>query len=265
MYCNYMDDIDNNIMSVSDLKLKRDTFISVCSARKTGKSYLLAELIYYFLTDQDNKCDYLYVFSNTAGLHSGTNEQFNFIDQKAMIPASEKIMEKVIHGLMYSQKKSNFRYKILIVLDDIVVSHKYPIIELLATMGRHYGLTVILSAQISNQVVSPTIRNNISYLFWRRLTRSALKDNIFPIVGTALEDYHELQDLTESNIHDFQFLFFNNNEDLNSESMQIVKANEVPKGFKYKVTFEEKNQTRQRQKKYTQTSRNSFLNGGFKF
>jgi len=221
--------------SIKELKLERDTFISVLSARKTGKSFLIADMIHYFLTDPQQKCDYLYVFSNTAGLQSGTNEQYSFIDPKAILPAKPEVMTNVIKKLMISQKQTKFKFKVLVVFDDIVVSKRYEIIELLASMGRHYGITAILSAQISNTVVSPTIRNNTSYLFWRRLTQNALKDNVFPIVGVAFENSEELWQTTQEHIDNYQFLFFNNDKDKSKDSLVLVKADSVPVGFKYRV------------------------------
>lgn len=229
----------NNIKRVSELNLERDSFISILSARRTGKSYLLSEMIYYFLTNPENKVDFLYVFSNTAGLSSGTNEQYDFIDKKSIVPAEPGIMNKVINGLMYSQKQTNFKFHILLVFDDIVISRKYEILELLASMGRHYKITTILSAQIANMAISPTIRNNTSYLFFRRLTNNSIRDNIYPLVGVAFDNARELIGFTNANIHDFQFIFYNNNKDFDKDSIQIVKADGVPEGFKYIVKFEE--------------------------
>ena len=55
---------------MSELQLKRDSFITILSTRKSGKSFLIRELIYYFLTNAEYKCDYLYMFSNTAKFDS---------------------------------------------------------------------------------------------------------------------------------------------------------------------------------------------------
>ena len=231
--------MENNVINIEDLALKRDTFIALLSARNSGKSYLIANLIHYFLTNENQRIDYMYLFSNTAGLNTDINSQYRFIDKKAIIPVRQDIMEKAIRGLMRSQGVSKFRFKILLVFDDIVLSNKYHIIEELATMGRHLSITVILSSQISNQAVSPIIRNNISYLLFRRLTQSALKDNVYPILGTAFENPVDLVEFTNASINNFQFVFLNNNEDLNNESIQIIKAHEIPKTFSYKVKLQE--------------------------
>jgi hypothetical protein len=234
-----MEQQNNNVTYLRDLKLERDTFITIMSMRKTGKSVLCADLIYYFLTDPNNKVDFVYMFSNTATMDTGTNDQYDFIDKKAIIPASPNIMNKVINGLFYSQKKTNFKYKILLVFDDIVVTKKYEIIEYVASAGRHHGITCILSAQVSNLVISPTIRSNMSYLFWRRLGSMSIRDNILPFLGYAFEHSKDLIDFTKQNIDNYQFIFYNNNTDFNEDSIKIVRSEEVPKDFKYRIKFDD--------------------------
>lgn len=234
--------------SIFNLGLELDAFICLLSARRTGKSVLMAELMYYYLNHPDlNGADmYLYLFSNTAGLHSGTNEQYDFLDKQTIIPARPEIMNKVIRGLFESQKKTKFKNKILICFDDIVITHKYEIIEMLASLGRHYGITTILSAQIATSCISPTIRNNTSYLFFRRLTNNSIKDNIYPILGIAFENPRSLVKFTEDNIKNYQFIFYNNNKDYDEDSIQIIKSEPVPKDFKYKVLFKQPKQKKRR-------------------
>jgi len=259
------EEIKPNIKYLRELKLNRDTFITVMSMRKTGKSVLCADMIYYFLTDPENKVDFVYLFSNTAGLGTDTNDQYNFIDKKVIIPANVSTMNKVINGLFYSQKKTNFKYKILIVFDDIVVTNKYQIIEYVASAGRHHGITCILSAQVSNLVVSPTIRSNMSYLFWRRLGTTSIRDNILPFLGYAFDNSKELVEFTKRNVDNYQFIFYNNDKDYSKDSIQIVKSEEVPKGFKYIVKFDDDNNKHKTNaiNKFQGKSKYSFMNDSF--
>lgn len=231
-------EINPQVQYLRDLKLNRDTFITIMSMRKTGKSYLCADMIYYFLTDKDNRVDFVYLFSNTAGLATGTNDQYDYIDRKAVIPADADTMNKVINGLFYSQKKTGYKFKILLVFDDVVVTKKYEIIEYVASAGRHHGITCILSAQVSNLVVSPTIRANMSYLFWRRLGSNNIRDNIMPFLGYAFENSRDLVAFTKQNVENFQFIFYNNDKDYDSDSIKIIKSENVPKGFKYAIKLD---------------------------
>ena len=95
---------------------------------------------------------------------------------------------------------------------DIVVTKRYPAIEFLATAGRHYSITVILSSQISNTAISPPIRINVDYVFWRKLGKDALQTNVFPYMSISdFQDYKQLHQFTIENTHDYQFVFYNNN------------------------------------------------------
>lgn len=237
-----MDDIDykhqNTISSVEDLQMDRDTMILVLSVRKTGKSILLSKIIHYFLTNKKNKCDFLYLFSHTAHLPSNTNSQYDFIDRKAIINAN--YINEVVEGLMHSQIKSKFKFHLLLVFDDIDLNmHQYPVLSDLAVRGRHYKITCVLSSQISNNVINPSIRSNFSYMFFRRLSKKALENNVYPSV-LGFENVKELIKYTEDNIKNYQFIFYNNNTDYTKDSIKIVKATPVPNNFKYIVKYPEK-------------------------
>ena len=68
--------------------LKRETFITILSTRRSGKSYLIARLIYNFMVanDANNRYNLLYLFSNTAKFEqSGT---YSFIDPKVVFKAN---------------------------------------------------------------------------------------------------------------------------------------------------------------------------------
>jgi hypothetical protein len=238
---------------VCELELDTGAFITILSKRKTGKSVLISDLIHFYLTKKKDAIDFVYLFSNTAYMKSGTNSQYDFIDDKVLIPATSTNIRKIVgtvetdertggtklSGLFRSQASSKFKFNILIVFDDINVGKKDTVIESLATAGRHFMITTVLSCQIANQAVSPAIRNNTSYLFWRRLNDNSLKDNIYPIAGSAFNNYKELIYFTEQAVGDYKFVFYNNDKDIEEDSLQIVKAKEAPAGFKYIVNFPE--------------------------
>ena len=219
---------------IEDLGIKLDSFIAVLSSRNTGKSFLIGQLIQVLMKQG---IDYIYMFSNTAKVNRQTNENYAFIDTKALLPTDPETITNVIHGLMTSQKKTEMKYKILIILDDIVLSSRYESVERLASMGRHFGITCILSAQIATKAVSPTIRSNISYLFFRKLPKEVVKDNIYPIMSPTMMEFEELNPLWEfikENTHDHQFLFFDNNRDSDGEDrLRVVKAHAIDPKYKY--------------------------------
>ena len=120
-------------------------------------------------------------------------------------------MNNFISNLIRSQTQTKMKYHVLLVFDDIVVTKRYEVLEWLASAGRHYSITVILSSQISNNAVSPTIRSNVDYIFWRKLGKAAIQNNIFPFMSISeFEDYKQLHEFTLANTQDYQFVFYNN-------------------------------------------------------
>lgn len=229
-------DADRQVHNPIDLNLDRDTFMTVMSQRKSGKSVLLSNLIYYYMdhASEDKKCHYVYVFSNTAGINDATNHSYKFFDKRAII--SPKNMNTFVQNLIKSQIQTKMKFHVLLVFDDIDVSKRSDVLEWLASMGRHYSITVILSAQISNLVVSPTVRGNVDYIFWRKLSDNGLKNNIFPFM--SIDDfagYKELIAFTKNNTKNHQFIFYNNSTDVEEDKIKLVHAEPIPEDYKYVV------------------------------
>lgn len=215
---------------VTGLKLERDTFITVMSQRRSGKSVLLASLIHYFM---NGLCQFAYLFSATAALNRNTNHAYNFFDPRAIIHPN--LMDGFISNLIKSQKQTGMHAHILLVFDDIVVTRRYEVLEWLASAGRHYSITVILSSQISNTAVSPTVRSNVDYVFWRKLGKNAIQNNIFPFMSISeFKDYQQLHDFTLENTKDYQFIFYDNATD-SDDKIKVVRAFPIPKDYRYSV------------------------------
>lgn len=226
-----------NENTVQDLRLSRDTFITIMSQRKSGKSVLISNLIHYFLTaDHGHQCHYCYLFSTTAKLNQTTNHAFSFLDPRTILEPRPEIINPFVHNLIQSQKKTNMKYHVLLVFDDIIVTKRYEALEFLATAGRHYSITVILSSQISNNAISPIIRTNVDYVFWRKLGKQALQNNIFPYMSISdFEDYQQLHQFTLANTSDYRFVFYDNSTDQLDNKIKLVRANDLPADFKYQL------------------------------
>ena len=222
--------------TLHDLKLERDTFITIMSQRKSGKSVLLSNLIHYFLTSAEQRCHFCYLFSTTAKLNKHTNHSYSFLDPRAILSPDPSVINPFVKNLIESQKQTKMKYHVLLVFDDIVVTKRYEALEFLATAGRHYSITVVLSSQISNNAISPIIRTNVDYVFWRKLGKLALQNNIFPYMSISeFQDYHQLHDFTLSSTSDYRFVFYNNSTDEASEKIKLVRAQDLPDGFQYKL------------------------------
>lgn len=236
-------------MDVQSIELERDTFITVMSQRRSGKSVLLASLIHYFMqiAPEEKRCHFAYLFSATAALNQTTNHAYSFFDKRAILSPEPARMGAFISNLIKSQTQTGMKYHVLLIFDDIIVTHRYEVLEWLASAGRHYSITVILSSQISNNAVSPTIRANVDYIFFRKLGKAAIQNNIFPFMSISeFEDYKALHQFTLENTSDYRFIFYNNCTDSGADKIVVVKAFPIPEDYRYVVAAEDKDRRRKR-------------------
>ena len=216
------------------MNLKRESFITILSTRRSGKSFLIAELIYKFMTgSDDNRCDLLYLFSNTAKFEQMGN--YNFVDPKIIFKANPENVERIVSRVLEIQLQTKKKNHILCVFDDIDLSKKYEqSIELLATRGRHYNITTILSAQVATNCISPCIRNNTSYLFFRKLNSETIKKQIYSmVINNQFNSPEEFKQYVNNNIADYNFIFYDNDSD--EKTLQTIKAEAIPKDYKYVI------------------------------
>jgi hypothetical protein len=216
------------------------------SQRKSGKSVVISNFIHYFMThpDENMRCHFVYVFSQTAAINEKTNHSYKFLDKRAILPPDPELISTFWARLKQSQKDTKMKYKILLVFDDIIVTKRYEVLDLIASLGRHHGITCILSSQISNNCVSPTIRNNTDYVFWRKLGKEALKEHIYPYMSiNEFDNYQGLHDLTKENTSNFTFLFYDRNQDISE--IKMVRAIDLPEDYVYKLA-EPKPKTKRR-------------------
>ena len=92
--------------TLHDLKLERDTFITIMSQRKSGKSVLLSNLIHYFLTSTEQRCHFCYLFSTTAKLNKHTNHSYSFLDPRAILSPDPSVINPFVKNLIESQKQT---------------------------------------------------------------------------------------------------------------------------------------------------------------
>lgn len=148
------------------------------------------------------------MFPQTAAINERTNHSNKLLDKRAILPPDPELIESFWARLKQSQKDSNLRYKILLAFDDIIVTNRCEILDSIASLGRHYWITCILSSQISNNCVSPTVRNNSDYVFWRKLGKEALRDHmyIYPFMSIITKDCILIPKRTPLTIHSWNVL-----------------------------------------------------------
>ena len=225
-----------DINSIYDLQINADTFTTIMSQRKSGKSVLISNMIHHFMTNPDEaqRCHFVYVFSQTAAINEKTNHSYKFLDKRTILQPDPNLIAGFWARLKQSQIDTNMKYRILLVFDDIVVTKRYEILDTIASLGRHFGITCILSSQISNNCVSPTIRNNSDYVFWRKLGKEALRDHIYPFMSiSTFDDYRGLHQYTKDNTSDYTFLFYDRSKDVSD--IKLVQAVDLPEDYKYQL------------------------------
>ena len=210
--------INLNVLSIEQLDLKQHSFILIASKRQTGKTIFLRNLIKYFIDKYE--FDVIILFSDTAKF---TND-YNFLDPNLIYKTDD--LENKISKILKLQEKNILKNKIvnlLIILDDVKIHSKSKELVNLSTMGRHFKITTILSSQYPKQLVSSSIRNNLSYIFINDLGMIALK-SIYESLHVKL-NYKEFQDYIDDNNNNYQFIFYNGMiQDKNR--LFIVKARE---------------------------------------
>lgn len=232
--------MNNQVAKINDLQMETGASILMLSTRKSGKSYLVRNIIYYYLTKPKRKdrIQFLYLFSETAKFE--TSGMYSFIDPKCIFKADPQTVELVVKTLFNIQLKTKKRNNVLLVFDDIDLSARYEnSISALCVRGRHYGITTIISSQIAVGTISPTIRDNITYLFWRELNKETIKRTIYPMITSDyFEGQKEFLKFVIENKKNYQFIFYSKGTE--EKELKIVKGNDIPNNFKYKLKTKKK-------------------------
>jgi len=198
---------DNTVKDINDLKLKDNTRTVVVSKSGSGKSVLVKNLIYYFITTYN--FSYCMLLSETGKFK---DSDYKFLDKRFIMDFSEENLDKVIQyqrkEVMSNSKKDPA--KCLLVLDDIKIGKVSQNLNLLFSQGRHYNITLICSLQFPRFVLSPLCRGNLSYLFVKELNNKILKSIVDEILVISGVDEKQIFDYVVNNNDGWKFILYNN-------------------------------------------------------
>jgi hypothetical protein len=138
----------------------------IASKRNTGKSVLLNQFIKKMVELQ--KVDVPIVFSNTTGL----NDDYPDVPKHLKMPYDEEALQRLINKQKQTEKGK--RKEILVVFDDVLGDKKADRSNLILycyAIGRHININPILASQVSNRVLTPTVKANSDYILLSRLNR----------------------------------------------------------------------------------------------
>jgi hypothetical protein len=225
-------DIDTTVYKLKDIDFEQHSSFCLLSSRKSGKSFMIRNLVY--LLFKQKKIDTIYIFSKTAHLDSF---YLSWVDKNYIFPL--EMIQPMINFLFKIQesllKKNQKLQNICIVLDDIDCSAKTDReLEQVYTLGRHYNMTVILSAQIGKQGVSNLIRNNCQYTFIRKLSAETIMSSVYEsFMNSPFDKRHDLLMFVKENNEDYQFILYLNDDRPKNKSLMIIKGEEVNFKFEY--------------------------------
>jgi hypothetical protein len=230
---------DNAVHDLSEFEFEPSAFYLMLSSRKSGKSFMIHDLVYLLL--QRKMVNYIYLFSATA---KKATAGYDWIDKRCILDPD--MIDEGVDFIMDLQEKNDGKNKVLVIFDDIDLNRAYSdSIDRLATRGRHYNITTILSAQITNFAVSHAIKSNSQYIFIRTLTANSIKKEVYSVFqNTEFEYPRDLYKFVKQNNRDYQFVMYLNDNRDPQDTIKVIKAQE--RKFKYQCDVPPKKQIEER-------------------
>lgn len=217
---------ETTAIELSSIDFQENSTYTLLSSRKSGKSFMIRNLVYLLL--KQKKIDMIYLFSYTADV----DEAYSWLAKEYIF--NPDIMEQAIDLIFKMQKSNATKKKVCIICDDFDLNSSHDSLNALYTRGRHYNITTILSAQITTKGISTSIRNNTIYLFIRKLNAKTLTDNVFQmLLNTEFNHGHEFYNFVKQNNENYQFVLYLNDDRPSNEAISIIKASKVNFQFNY--------------------------------
>lgn len=129
-----------DVLSVDQINFPSHPFVLIASARRSGKSVLMRDLVFNML--RKSHIDFLMLFSQTAVYE----KEYGFLSQEQIRTCDhlEEDLEKIMK-YQENNKKSKKEVNGLILLDDVILTNRTKKLVDLSSLGRHLNITVIAS------------------------------------------------------------------------------------------------------------------------
>jgi len=216
-----------------ELKFQPFQTMIILGKRNTGKSYLTKYLIHQLVNQ--GLCDTVYLFSTTERY----SHSFNCLEKEYIVDGFDI---KFIQSIIDAQRKRIDRYglksekiaKIMMVFDDLVgslssSSKEMQMLTYLFATSRHIGISLVVCAQASRSLISPTLKNNCDWLMWRNLNEDYTKSLYEAIYWNQSGGMNSFLEFTKKSLMNtkYEFLCYNNTIDDASKKWSLVLAEEV--------------------------------------
>ena len=195
----------SDILGVQEIvdRLPQYFTVSCCSARNSGKSVLIQELVKALI--KQKRVDIVLVMSGSAGL----NDDFNFLPKDLVKTFNPALLETIRLKQIATPKEQ--RKHVLIVIDDALgtpEAFRNMTLQHIFTSGRHYYTSCIVCSQHSTYLLTPIIKGNSDIILWSRLGRAQLKTMWESTVNIDLKQFINISEAIGGK--DYQFILFDN-------------------------------------------------------
>lgn len=153
------DKIEEKIHSIregiADMKWPQTAIL--CGLTGSGKNELLKWIIIHYM--RLGTWHNIFVLCPTIQTQK---EAYDYIPNHLVLPCETETLEKII-----TFQKTNNQMKTLVIIDDFAgsVDTKSKEFTMVATRGRHSGLSMIMLAQRLTTLIGPTVREQAATLF----------------------------------------------------------------------------------------------------
>lgn len=185
----------------------------------SGKTYCFKKLYQKYWK---HKVDLTYLISPTApysGDYEGIiKDQYILSD---MTNAPNKIREIVDFCKQQKLKKKSF--SVMLIIDDAlgVINFNDDYFANMLATSRHINLTVVLMMQNLTKYLSPTLRNNLSYIFINKIADSNI-ECLYNLCG-CWETRKDTKIFLRENLHEYNTIMIDK-KDINNPPPLIFKA-----------------------------------------
>ena len=206
------------------MELIKVPFSSVFLAKRcTGKS-VLSEYVINKLLDE-KKLDIVYVFSKTCMLGDNWKSiplkyRYEDINYKKIAKILKYQMDKVKADTAKNKKKKSGKpnknlKQVCLIFDDVIDSSGSSakgqflnLVNELFARGRHFKISVMICNQYVKNVITPTVRSNIDYLFLSCNTNEVLYYVYSLVIYKG--NKNDFVDFINNQTNDHFFVMYNN-------------------------------------------------------
>lgn len=204
----------------------KNKLIALCAKRNSGKTVLLK----YLVNREKNKFSKIFVISPTAKL----NHEYDEITCPCCIypEYNEEWMMTLITKLKNYKEKNTVLKNVLLILDDCISEKDFEnsrALKTIATTGRHFNLSLILTQQHITSV--PFIfRNNLDYILCGTMNAHSqdILEEEFRVGNVSKKEFLSLYN---ENTKDYNFFVINLNNTKNNDINSLYGKLKVPNEF----------------------------------